>query len=90
MKEKIFSEIIQAILQFDEESLSKLTEAVINAKIDPVEVIEKSYTIGIQKVGELFGEGDYFLPELIRAAEIVKNAVTKIEKLMPQNRYNCR
>lgn len=86
MPEELFTKIQKAVIELDEENLTKLTEEAIAAKVDPVEAIEKAYTVGIQRVGELFEVGDYFLPELIRAAEIVKEAVTKIEKLIPQDR----
>lgn len=86
MPEELFTKIQKAVIELDEENLTKLTEEAIAAKIDPVEAIEKAYTVGIQRVGELFEVGDYFLPELIRAAEIVKEAVTKIEKLIPQDK----
>lgn len=72
------------MVELDEESLRKLTEEAIAAKVDPAEAIDKAYTAGIRKVGELFEKGDYFLPELIRAAAIVKEAVAKVEKLIPE------
>jgi len=86
MQEEIFSKIQKAVIELDEQGLAKLTEEVIETGIDPVEAIEKAYTVGIQKVGELFGVGDYFLPELVKAAEIVKEAVANMEKLVPQGK----
>ena len=85
-REELFSRIEKSIVELDEESLTKLTEEAITTKVDLVEVTEKAYMVGIQRVGELFEVGDYFLPELIRAAEIVKEAITKIEKLIPQDK----
>lgn len=84
MPEDLFAKIQQAVVELDEESLRKLTEEAIAAKVDPAEAIDKAYTAGIRKVGELFEKGDYFLPELIRAAAIVKEAVAKVEKLIPE------
>lgn len=84
MPEELFAQIQKAVIELDEESLSKLTEEIIAAKVDPAEAIDKAYTAGIQKVGDLFEKGDYFLPELIRAAAIVKEAVAKVEKLIPE------
>jgi methanogenic corrinoid protein MtbC1 len=81
---ELFAKIQKAVVELDEESLHKLTEEAIAAKVDPAEAIDKAYTAGIRKVGELFEKGDYFLPELIRAAEIVKEAVTRVEKLIPE------
>ena len=86
MQEEIFSKIQKAVIELDEQGLAKLTEEVIETGIDPVEAIEKAYTVGIQKVGELFGVGDYFLPELVKAAEMVKEAVANMEKLVPQGK----
>jgi trimethylamine corrinoid protein len=86
MSTELFQRIQQAIIELDEESLAQLTKEAIAARIDPVEAIQKAYTVGIQKVGKLFEAGDYFLPELIRAAEIVGESVNEMEKLIPQER----
>lgn len=86
MSEKLYTEIQKAVVELDEEGLTRLTEEAIATKVDPVEVIEKAYTAGIQKVGKLFEAGDYFLPELISAAEMVRQSVAAIEKTIPQDR----
>ena len=86
MAEELYAKIQKAIIALDKEGLNKLTEEAIAAKVDPTEAIEKAYTVGIQRVGKLFEVGDYFLPELINGAQIVKEAVTKIEKLIPRDR----
>jgi len=83
MSEDLFSEIQKAIVDLDEEKVSRLTEEVIARAIDPMEAIEKAFTPGIQRVGQLFEAGDYFLPELIIAGKMVKEAAGKIEKLIP-------
>ena len=86
MAEELYAKIQKAIVDLDKESLNKLTEEAIATKVDPAEAIEKAYTVGIQRVGKLFEVGDYFLPELIHGAQIVKEAVSKIEKLIPRDR----
>ena len=40
--------------------------------IDPVEFLNKGFIPGINEVGELFGKGRLFLPELIIAAEAMR------------------
>ena len=47
MKEDLYAKIQQAIVDLDEESLTKLTEDIIDSKVDPVVAIEKAYTVGI-------------------------------------------
>jgi trimethylamine corrinoid protein len=85
MAEELYTKIQKAIVELDKESLDKFTKEAIATKVDLVEVIEKAYTVGIQRVGKLFEDGDYFLPELVNGAEIVKEAVTEIEKLIPRD-----
>lgn len=84
-KEELFLKIQKAIVELDEESLTKLTAEVIDAGIDLVEAIEKAYTVGIRKVGDLFETGEYFLPELVKGGKIVKGAIAEIQKLIPQD-----
>ncbi len=78
----LFLKIQKAIVELDEQILNTLTEEVMEAGVNPLEAIDKGYTVGIAKVGKLFETGDYFLPELIYAATMVKEAVTKVEKLI--------
>ena len=85
MSSDLYSRIQKSIVELDEDELAQLTKEAIAARVDPVEAIQKAYTVGIQKVGKLFEAGDYFLPELIRAAELVQQSVGKIEKLIPQD-----
>ena len=85
MSDDLYAKIQKSIVELDEEGISQLTEEAISAKTDPLEAIQKAYTVGIQKVGKLFEVGDCFLPELIRAAELVQESVGKIEKLIPQD-----
>lgn len=84
MQEEFFLKIQKAIVELDGQNLAKLTEEALATSVDPVEVIEKAYTVGIQKVGDLFESGEYFLPELVQAAGMVKKAVTEMEKHIPQ------
>ena len=84
MDEGFFEKIQKAIVGLDEKNLAKLTEEVLAAGVDPIEIIDKAYTVGIHKVGELFESGGYFLPELVAAAEMVKEGIARVKKLIPQ------
>ena len=86
MTDDLFSKIREAIVVLDDESLVDFTDEIINSGVDPLEAIQKAYVVGIRKVGELFESGEYFLPELVRAAEIAKNSVSKVEKLIPKDK----
>ncbi|MFW9923631.1 MAG: B12-binding domain-containing protein, partial [Candidatus Thorarchaeota archaeon] len=59
----------------DKVSAEKLAKQAISDKIEINSVID-SFSEAIRYVGELFEEGEYFLPELMRSAEAMKVAMT--------------
>jgi len=78
-KEKIFALMSQAIIEGNQEEAVNLAREALELKLDPAEVIEKGYVPGIQKVGELWEKGEYFLPELITSSEAMKAAMAVLE-----------
>jgi corrinoid protein of di/trimethylamine methyltransferase len=61
-----------------DEAVSLAREAVAQG-MDLNGVIEKGYTPGLRKVGELWENGDYFLPELVASAECMKAAMAVLQ-----------
>ena len=53
-------------------------EARINAS-RPIEVIEGPLMDGMNVVGDLFGEGKMFLPQVVKSARVMKQAVAHLE-----------
>ncbi|MFX1572417.1 MAG: B12-binding domain-containing protein [Promethearchaeota archaeon] len=76
--EKIFEEMANSIVNLDEDKAVNLAKKAINEKKDLLKVIEQGYAAGIRKVGELWEEGEFFLPELIRGAQIMQNCLDLI------------
>lgn len=85
-KEELFSKIQKSIVELDEEAITKLTDEALAKRLDPIEVIDEAYTTGIQQVGRLFQAGEMFLPEMMFAADLVREAVSKIERLLPRGK----
>ena len=48
----------------------------------PVDVIEGPLMAGMEKVGELFGSGKMFLPQVVKSARIMRDAVAVLEPYM--------
>jgi trimethylamine corrinoid protein len=86
LSESLFQDIQSAIVNFDEDLLNKLTDQVLEQGIDLVEVIEKAYTVGIKQIGDKFEQGDIFLPELMQAGTMVKDAITRLEENVPKGK----
>jgi corrinoid protein of di/trimethylamine methyltransferase len=61
------------------ESATSAAIEVVKAKVDPLKAIEDGLTQGIKEVGDKFGKGEIFLPELVMAAESMKKALEILE-----------
>jgi trimethylamine corrinoid protein len=79
-QEQIFKDIAESIVNLDEEKAVELATAAIHDNLNLMEVIEKGYGAGIREVGELWEEGEFFLPELMRGAQIMQKC---LDLLMP-------
>ncbi len=73
--EEFLSMVKKAIVEGNKDEAVQLAQHAIAEKMDLNEVIEKGFVPGIQQVGQLWEEGEYFLPELITSAECMKAAM---------------
>ena len=55
--------------------------------MDPLVAIEKGLAEGIKTVGEKFGKGEIFLPELVMGAEAMKAALAVLEPAVPKGQH---
>ena len=79
MSEELLAKMEKAIVEGNKEEAEQLARESIEKKIDLNEVIDKGYMPGIQKVGDLWESGEYFLPELITSAEAMKAAMAVLQ-----------
>ncbi|MFW9999236.1 MAG: B12-binding domain-containing protein [Candidatus Hodarchaeota archaeon] len=71
----IFRNIVDSIVNLEEEDAVNLANEVLKKEMNLLEVIEKGFAAGIRKVGELWEEGEFFLPELMRGAQIMQKCL---------------
>lgn len=72
-KEEFYNDISIAIVNLDDEKALEYANKAIRENMNLLDVVEKGFAAGIRKVGELWEEGEFFLPELMRGAQIMKN-----------------
>jgi 5-methyltetrahydrofolate--homocysteine methyltransferase len=56
-----------------------LAQQALDEGLDPLTCINEGLTVGIQRVGELFADGEYYLPDLIIGGEAMKTALSVLE-----------
>jgi corrinoid protein of di/trimethylamine methyltransferase len=79
MSEELFDKLAQAVIDGEPEDAEELAQQALNQGLDPLACINEGLTRGIDRVGELFAEGEYFLPDLIIGGEAMKMALAILE-----------
>jgi len=79
-KEKILNEISEAIVNLDQEKALELAKRAITDDLNLLDVVEHGFGAGIRKIGDLWDEGEIFLPELMLGGKIMQEAM---EILLP-------
>jgi len=75
----------EAILNGDIELAKKLADKAISEKID-INLAIDAFSLAIREAGDLFEEGEFFLPELMRSAEAMKAAMTIFEPILKEGK----
>ncbi len=65
----------QAVVDGDAGRARALALGIVEARGDLLAAVEHGFAAGIRRVGELWEEGEYFLPELVQGAEAMKAAM---------------
>lgn len=71
LQERITHSLVKGVDEFVEADMEEARNLVDN----PVEVIENYLMTGMDVVGDLFGSGKMFLPQVVKSARVMKRAV---------------
>ncbi|MGB2244795.1 MAG: methionine synthase [Flavobacteriaceae bacterium] len=71
LQERITHALVKGIDEFIEEDVELARQSVAK----PIEVIEGHLMTGMNVVGDLFGSGKMFLPQVVKSARVMKRAV---------------
>jgi 5-methyltetrahydrofolate--homocysteine methyltransferase len=82
MSEEIYEKLAQAVIDGEVDDVIELANQALDDGLDPLTCINEGLTKGIQRVGELFSSGEYFLPELIIGADVMKAGLDILEPAM--------
>ena len=75
----MFEKLVEVVIEGEPDDAKALAKEALEKDLDPLQCITEGLTKGIQKVGELFASGEYFLPELIIGADAMKAALDILE-----------
>ena len=77
-RESIYEELANSVLSFDSDKVVQTSKKALEAKLNPIEIIENGLAKGLKIVGKKFEDGELFLMHLVAAAEAVKKALSEV------------
>jgi len=78
----LFDSLSQAVIAGDPQAAVALARQSLTEGLDPLDAINQGLVPGIQYTGEQFAAGEMFLPDLMLAAEAMKQAIAVLEPEM--------
>ena len=72
LQDRLTYSLVKGIADFIDDDIEEARQSVE----EPIEVIEGYLMTGMNVVGDLFGEGKMFLPQVVKSARVMKKAVS--------------
>ncbi|MGD8880944.1 MAG: corrinoid protein [Desulfobacterales bacterium] len=83
-RENIINEAIRSVIAGDEDAATKVADTVIAEGINPIDIISEGFAQGMIKVGDLFANEQYALPEVLLSADAMRSALDLLAPHIPR------
>ena len=85
MSDKLLNQLAESLLEYDPDETVELVNQALSQDIPPRTILDDGLIKGMDKVGELFKEGELFVPEVSLAAECLADALVVLKPELKKN-----
>ena len=79
MFEELYKQMAQCVIDGDSDVSVELAQKAVGLGMHPLDAITNGFVVGVNYIGDQFGRGEAFLPELVMAGEAMKAVVATLE-----------
>lgn len=90
MTKEILEELKDAVVEMDFDATEKLTRKATEAGISAVDILNGALLVALDRVGVLFRDGDYFLPDVLMSVKAYNNSYKLLESDLKAGDYKAR
>jgi corrinoid protein of di/trimethylamine methyltransferase len=88
--DEILRELAEAVVQFDDDRVVQLSTIAIEQGVDPLKAIQGGLCRGMDKVGDLFQQGVYFVPEVLVCADALNAGLAVFKPYLDKYRESMK
>lgn len=77
--QSIFDELAEAVVKMDEDKAVATAHKAIAQGVDPYQAITEGLSVGMRKVGELYDNGTYFVPEILICSDAMNAGIAVLK-----------
>jgi corrinoid protein of di/trimethylamine methyltransferase len=82
MSDELFAALRQAVIDGDAAAAGTLAQQALDTGVPPLAAIDEGLVPGLSFVGEEFGKGELFLPDMMLAARAMQRAMDILEPVL--------
>ena len=82
MTSDVLQSLAKAVIDGETKKACDLANEALKAKLPAIKIIKEGLVPGLQTVGEYFGTGEYYLPELLVSSEAMQSAMDLVTPLL--------
>lgn len=79
----ILAQVKQAVLSGEKEAIPELIQEALKLGHSPLAITDQALTAAMNEIGEAFGSGRCFLPQVMLAAETMRSAFITLKQVLP-------
>jgi 5-methyltetrahydrofolate--homocysteine methyltransferase len=86
MNEDLFEKLKKGVITGEVENALKILKESIKSGVSAEDILVKGLIPGINVVGKLYSEGEYYLPELLMSGKVMEEAVNILDPLLSKKK----
>ena len=90
LREEMMQRAVDAILEFDEDKAKSILDEGRKEGITAVELLQEGFSKGMSELGDRFGRGESFLPELLFASDVMKIVTDAVDEELAEKNIKAQ
>lgn len=85
--DEILEEIMDAVIDGEDEEMEELTKQALDTGHSATDILDDGLMPAMDEVGQLFEDGDYFVPEMLLSAGAMEQSMKVLKPILVKGNY---